>query len=81
MSMPFRKAEVSIRSMCASIVWAHKHGHQHQVWFDTIASWMGRNLSNQELEEVLLTFKEEDRELARQQLLEFREEYLWDYKP
>lgn len=76
MPLPFRKAEISIRSICASVVWAH--GHDHQVWFDTMASWMGRKLSNEELEEVLLTFKEENRSFAREKLEEFRKEYLWD---
>ena len=76
--MAFRKVEVSIRSICASVTWAHLHGHQHQVWFDTMAAWMGRKLSDQELEDVLLTYKEENRATAREQLLDFRREYLWD---
>ena len=73
-----RHVSVSIRTILATVCQAERDGFNNQVLFDILGSILGRQLSNDEIEEVLTTLRPTEVEFNRSKLQDFKSRYCWE---
>lgn len=73
-----RRVNVSIRTILATVVQAERDGFVNQVLFDILGSMLDRQLSEDEIEEVLTTLRPTEVEVNRSKLQDFKSRYCWE---